>query len=172
MLSWLKVLFTDSSALEPVDTTPHSTICPSCGTKCTYTGPMKWELMCGNCRCPLHPQAIPAKCTVCQTWSYMKPGDNPLFARCRHCNASMSHAFISAQVTAPGRALRVQFIALGTLTGMTRDDIVAKTGPPNSISAMPDGSLCQWMRPGYHMAIRFDANDIFAGISHESTNLD
>ena len=69
-------------------------------------------------------------------------------------------------VKAPGRALQQKFISLGNFQGQTRKQIEAVVGPPNSISAVGNGTLCQWMATGYHIAVLFDG-DVCKGITHE-----
>jgi hypothetical protein len=51
---------------------------------------------------------------------------------------------------APGRALRKRFIALGTLKGKTRKEIVKAVGEPGTETPLPDGrTLLQWRATGY-----------------------
>lgn len=76
--------------------------------------------------------------------------------------------FISALVRAPGQSLNSRFVALGELRGKTKDEIVSAVGPPNSVSAAPEGkTVCQWIATGYHIALLFDG-DTCEGITHES----
>lgn len=80
----------------------------------------------------------------------------------------MLYSIIKALTTAPGANLGGKFRALGKMTGMTSEQIIAKVGPPTSRSAMAGGkTLLQWQATGYHIAIRFDANQVFDGITHE-----
>jgi len=75
---------------------------------------------------------------------------------------------ISLVVKSPGRSLQIKFQKLGNMTGRRKQEIIAAAGPPSSISATGDGGqLLQWMATGYHIAIRFDANGMFRGITHE-----
>lgn len=60
------------------------------------------------------------------------------------------------------------FTSLGDMTGKSKAEIIAAAGPPTSISAIIDGQLLQWINGGYHIAIKFDSNGIFAGITHEA----
>lgn len=79
-------------------------------------------------------------------------------------------AIISAMTTAPGRSLQSKFVGMGTLSGKSKNQIIAVVGAPNSISALPDGkSLLQWMATGYHIALIFNG-DICEGVSHEFAN--
>jgi len=72
-----------------------------------------------------------------------------------------------AMVTNPGKKLHAKFVALGTLAGRTKDEIIAEVGPPTSVSGLPDGkTLLQWQATGCHMALRFNG-DICDGITHE-----
>ncbi|HYO41728.1 MAG TPA: hypothetical protein VES19_00895, partial [Candidatus Limnocylindrales bacterium] len=53
-------------------------------------------------------------------------------------------------VLAPGRRLRKQFVALGSLKGRTRREIVKAVGEPATETALPDGRmLLQWRTTGY-----------------------
>ncbi len=83
------------------------------------------------------------------------------------------HLITSAAVKAPGDALQMKFSSLGTLTGKTYNEIVAKCGAPNSTSATTtaDGKVVkikQWMATGYHIVLLFDQNDICLGVSSET----
>ncbi len=74
---------------------------------------------------------------------------------------------ISAMVKQPGRNLNSKFISLGELKGKTKEEITSVVGPPNSISATPEGkTVCQWMATGYHIALLFDG-EVCEGITHE-----
>ena len=70
---------------------------------------------------------------------------------------------------APGRALRKQFIGLGTLKGMTRKQIVKAVGEPATETTLPDGrTLLQWRATGYHIALVFEKNGRCFGVTHEN----
>jgi hypothetical protein len=70
---------------------------------------------------------------------------------------------------APGRALRKRFVALGTLKGRTRKEIVKAAGQPASETALPDGrTLLQWRATGYHIALVFESNGRCFGVTHEN----
>ena len=70
---------------------------------------------------------------------------------------------------APGRALRKRFIALGTLKGKTRKEIVKAAGQPSSETVLPDGrTLLQWRATGYHIALLFEKNGRCFGVTHEN----
>jgi hypothetical protein len=70
---------------------------------------------------------------------------------------------------APGRALRKQFVALGTLTGRTRREIVKAVGEPGSETTLADGrTLLQWRATGYHIALVFEKNGRCFGVTHEN----
>ena len=74
---------------------------------------------------------------------------------------------ISAFVRVPGRRLQRKFQRLGVLKGQRKSVILAYAGPPNAVSALPDGgTLCQWQATGYHIALIFH-DDICDGVSHE-----
>ena len=80
------------------------------------------------------------------------------------------YAIISAMTTAPGRSLQSKFVGMGTLTGKSKNEIIAVVGSPNSISALPDGkAVLQWMATGYQIALIFNG-DICEGVSHEFAN--
>jgi len=80
------------------------------------------------------------------------------------------YAIIVAITRAPGQSLAKRFQMLGVMTGKTREEIIAVVGPPHSVSTMADnGQLLQWMQAGYHIAIMFDQQGMFKGISHESS---
>jgi hypothetical protein len=69
---------------------------------------------------------------------------------------------------APGRSLRKRFIALGTLKGMKRREIVKAVGEPGTETPLPDGrTLLQWRATGYHIALVFEANGRCVGVTHE-----
>ncbi len=78
------------------------------------------------------------------------------------------YAIIHSIVRAPGMSLAGKFRGLGTLKGRTRDEIIARVGPPQSASAQPGGkTLLQWQATGYHIALRFDENGLCEGVTHE-----
>lgn len=71
-------------------------------------------------------------------------------------------------VKIPGYILNQRFCSLGTLTGKSLKEIVAKVGGPQSVSAMGDGTILrQWQATGYHIALLFDKDDICLGIANE-----
>jgi hypothetical protein len=70
---------------------------------------------------------------------------------------------------APGRALRKRFVALGTLKGRTRREIVKAVGEPSTETPLPDGrTLLQWRATGYHIALVFEKNGRCFGVTHEN----
>lgn len=74
-------------------------------------------------------------------------------------------------VTAPGRELHAQFLAIGNMTGKTADEIIAAAGRPTSISSMADGKmLLQWQATGCHMALLFGPDGQFVKITHQYAN--
>ena len=80
---------------------------------------------------------------------------------------AISAALAQGNVTAPGRELHSRFVALGTLAGKTKDEIVAAIGPPTSISSLPNGkTLLQWQATGCHMALRF-TGEVCDGLTHQ-----
>lgn len=57
---------------------------------------------------------------------------------------------------------------INPVQGKTKSEIIAAIGNPNGITAQEGGkTLLQWMIPGYHVALLFDANDICEGVTHE-----
>ena len=69
---------------------------------------------------------------------------------------------------APGRALRKRFVALGTLKGRKRAEIIRAVGQPASVTPLPDGrTLLQWRATGYHIALVFEKNGTCFGVTHE-----
>jgi hypothetical protein len=70
---------------------------------------------------------------------------------------------------APGRALHKRFVALGTLKGRTRREIVRAVGEPAIETALPDGrTLLQWRATGYHIALVFEKSGRCVGVTHEN----
>jgi hypothetical protein len=69
----------------------------------------------------------------------------------------------------PGRALRKQFVALGSLKGRTRREIVKAVGEASQETPLPDGrTLLQWRATGYHIALVFGTNGRCDGVTHEN----
>ncbi|HYO44269.1 MAG TPA: hypothetical protein VES19_13820, partial [Candidatus Limnocylindrales bacterium] len=65
--------------------------------------------------------------------------------------------------------LRKQFVALGSLKGRTRREIVKAVGEPATETALPDGRmLLQWRTTGYHIALVFEPNGRCFGVTHEN----
>lgn len=70
---------------------------------------------------------------------------------------------------APGRALHKRFVALGTLKGKTRKEIVKGVGQPSSETVLPDGrTLLLWRATGYQIALLFEKNGHCFGVTHEN----
>lgn len=70
---------------------------------------------------------------------------------------------------APGRALKKQFVSLGSLKGRTRKEIERAVGPAAQETALPDGrTLLQWRATGYHIALIFGTNGRCDGVTHEN----
>ena len=83
--------------------------------------------------------------------------------------AGMTAVMVPYVFRAPGRALRTQFVALGTLKGMTRKEIVKAVGQPATETTLPDGrTLLQWRATGYHIALVFEKNGRCFGVTHEN----
>ena len=68
-----------------------------------------------------------------------------------------------------GNSLATKFASLGTLTGRTREEIIAAVGePPTSMSVIGENqTLVQWQKQGYHIALAF-TDDICDGVTHET----
>ena len=66
-----------------------------------------------------------------------------------------------------GRALSRRFQRLGNMTGKSKSEIIEEVGAPSAVSYQVRGQLVQWQAPGYHIALRFDEQEMFAGIVHE-----
>lgn len=72
-------------------------------------------------------------------------------------------------IRAPGRALHKRFVALGTLKGRTRREIVKAVGEPGSETTLPDGrTLLEWRATGYNIALLFERNGRCFGVTHEN----
>ena len=70
---------------------------------------------------------------------------------------------------APGRALHKRFVALGSLKGRTRREIVRAVGEPASETPLPDDrTLLQWRATGYHIALVFEKDGRCFGVTHEN----
>ena len=83
--------------------------------------------------------------------------------------AAVTAVLVPYVFRAPGRALRKQFVALGTLKGRTRSEIVKAVGEPGSETTLPDGrTLLQWRATGYHIALVFEKNGRCFGVTHEN----
>lgn len=74
---------------------------------------------------------------------------------------------VAAIQGSPAKRLNKKFIELGTLTGKSKQEIIAACGVPSSVSAVAGKTLCQWMVPGYHIALLFNG-DVCEGVSHEA----
>jgi hypothetical protein len=66
------------------------------------------------------------------------------------------------------RALANRFHRIGSLSGLSKEEIVKKVGLPQSIKAIPTGQLVQWNTEGFHVAIRFDQEGKFEGMTYSS----
>ena len=69
----------------------------------------------------------------------------------------------------PGEPCRKRFVALGTLKGRSRREIVRAVGEPSSETPLPDGRLLlQWRATGYHIALVFEQDGRCFGVTHEN----
>lgn len=63
--------------------------------------------------------------------------------------------------------LKSGFAQLGTLSGKSKDEIIAIVGQPTAISMVSEQQiLLQWIAGGYHIALLFTGN-LCDGITHE-----
>ena len=62
-----------------------------------------------------------------------------------------------------------KFKSLGNMNGMHKSQIIKIVGEPNAINEISTGELLHWISPGYRISVKFDANDIYAGILAENT---
>jgi hypothetical protein len=91
--------------------------------------------------------------------------------------ALMGGGFVGAYVIAlrfvtAERSIHDKFLRLGSLNGLTRAEVVAAIGPPNSITEAGAGKkLLQWTknssRGGFHVALLFGPDDVFERITHQ-----
>ena len=81
--------------------------------------------------------------------------------------------FIAGLLMAKGNILHEDFIAMGTLTGKTLDEIKAKVGAPDATTACTvaetgkAGSLCTWAKNPYRITLLFDENNVCLGVNNE-----
>ena len=81
--------------------------------------------------------------------------------------------FVAGLTSAKGNLLQQDFIAMGNLAGKTLDEIKAKVGNPNAITACTvadtgnPGSLCTWSNAPYSITLLFDENNICLGVNKE-----
>jgi hypothetical protein len=57
--------------------------------------------------------------------------------------------------------------SLGNIMGMERSEMVKRLGAPNAISTGAGFTLLQWQCPGYHVALKFAADESCLGITHQ-----
>src|SRR4028119_459232 len=71
-------------------------------------------------------------------------------------------------VVREGRQLELKFIALNPLVGKTKSDIFAAVGQPDHTLNLEDGKVVHaWKRPGYTIALHFDASGLCEGVTTE-----
>jgi len=66
-----------------------------------------------------------------------------------------------------GGHLSQRFARLGNMNGKYKDEIIKAVGNPTSVSYSGRTQLLQWQRQGYHIALKFDGDGMFSGITHE-----
>lgn len=84
------------------------------------------------------------------------------------------YILIAGCVRIPGAILSQKFANVGTLSGLSGDEIISKVGSPTSTSSTVDAEgnpviIRQWLKTGYHIALMFDTNDICLGVTHEAS---
>lgn len=84
------------------------------------------------------------------------------------------YILIAGCVRIPGAILAQKFANIGTLAGLSANEIIAKVGNPTSTSSTVDADgnaviIRQWLKTGYHIALMFDTNDICLGVTHEAS---
>lgn len=85
--------------------------------------------------------------------------------------AGVQRAVASANV----QSTRRKFAKLGTIAGRTKAEIIQAVGAPSSVSQIAGGkTLLQWQHVtqggAYHVALRFNAEGICEGVTHEHSN--
>ena len=60
-----------------------------------------------------------------------------------------------------------RFAQLGNMRGKSKYEIIEAVGPPSSVSQGAGYTLLQWQTRGYHVALKFDDEGMFAGVVHE-----
>ena len=68
-----------------------------------------------------------------------------------------------------------KFAKLGTIAGRSKAELSPRSGPPSSTSGLPGGkTLLQWQHisqaGGYHIALRFNADGVCEGVTHEHSS--
>ena len=87
-------------------------------------------------------------------------------------------AFIGIAINSAGKAkgllLQQEFVKLGTLAGLSVDEITAKVGAPTQIVACTvadtgkPGSLYTWAKNPYAITLLFDENLVCIGVNKET----
>ncbi len=62
-----------------------------------------------------------------------------------------------------------KFKSLGNMNGMHKSQIIKVVGEPNAVNEITRGELLHWISPGYRISVKFDANEIYAGILSENS---
>lgn len=83
--------------------------------------------------------------------------------------AALVAVLVPVVFRAPGRALKKRFVALGSLKGRTRKEIVKAVGEASQETPLADGrTLLQWRATGYHIALVFNRAGRCDGVTHEN----
>jgi len=78
-------------------------------------------------------------------------------------------ALIWGMIRMPGSNLQNKFVRMGRLKDRTYSEICSFVGLPNAISSRAEGKACQWIKPGYHIVLIFDKDDICQGVTRQTS---
>lgn len=70
----------------------------------------------------------------------------------------------------PGSDLKNKFASLGNMKGMKYQEIAKVVGECSSRSPLDAGELCQWIVPGFHIALEFDDDQRCVKLNTETFN--
>lgn len=70
----------------------------------------------------------------------------------------------------PGAALKNKFASLGNMKGMKYQEIAKVVGECTSRTQLGAGELCQWIVPGFHIALEFDDDQRCVKLDTETYN--
>lgn len=75
---------------------------------------------------------------------------------------------IKLLVRVPGILLAKKFKSIGSMKGLSKQELVKKVGNFQSIKYIDGGSVCIWKSAGYMISIVFDTNDNFLKVNSET----